>query len=137
MTSGALAKAFVAALASACIAFGASQGFAASFGPAMRGFGATSTVVGACGTGLRLGYATAFDPGIPGYAIDRIDVSNIPAGCLGKNLVATFYGPGDTAVGSAVDVTLPASGTTESIAVDPSSNTIDAGEISGVSVVLA
>jgi hypothetical protein len=131
------ARKMVAATSAACIAFGASQGFAASLGTGTGDIGATSKIVGACGSGLTFGYGTTFDAGISGYAVDRIELSNIPAGCLDKSLTATFYGSGANADGSAVKATLPTAGTTQTIPIDPGSNTIDAGQVSGVSVVVS
>jgi hypothetical protein len=49
----------------------------------------------------------------------------------------TFYNGSNNAVGTAVSSTLPASGTTQSIAITPSSNTIDASVVSGVAVVVS
>lgn len=125
------------AAAAACLVFGGIQGFAASFGTGTVGFGATSEIVRACGSGMTFGYAATFDAGISGYAVTRIDLSDIPDGCHGKSLTATFYGGDENAGGSVVSATLPVSGTTESIPVDPSSNTIDAGAVRGVSVVVS
>lgn len=123
------------AVVSACIASGGIQGFAASLGTGTSGLGATSRIVGACGSGLRLGYSTVFDAAAPGYVVDRIELTNIPAGCLGKSLTATFYGADGTGR-SSVDDILPAAGTTQTIVVDPRSNRIDAGQVDGVSIVI-
>jgi hypothetical protein len=127
----------VLAAAAACIAFGGIYGFAASLGMSTGGLGATSGIVGPCGTGMTFEYSTAFYPGSSEYAVNRIDLSNIPAGCLGKSLTANFYTGDDKSSGSAVSATLPASGKTDSISIDPSSNMIDAARVSGVSVVVS
>jgi hypothetical protein len=125
----------LAALA-ASIAFAGVHGFAASFGAASDGLGATSRMVASCGTGLTLAYTTAFDPGISGDIVNGIDLSNIPAGCLGKTVSVEFT-KGDEAVGSAVRATLPASGTTQTVSVATSSNVIDASQIHAISVVVS
>jgi hypothetical protein len=137
MMSAAWARKLVVAAVAAGLAGGVSQGFAASLATGTGGLGATSKIVGACGSGLTFGYTTTFDPGISGYAVNGIEVSNIPAGCLDKSLTATFYGSDANATGSAVSATLPTTGTTQTIPIDPSSNTIDAGQVSGVSVVVS
>ena len=131
------ARKLACAAAAACLVLGGVQGFAASFGTGTAGFGATSEIVRACGSGLTFGYAATFDAGISGYAVTSIDLSDIPAGCHGKSLTATFFSGDENAGGSVVSATLPASGTTESISVDPSSNTIDAGDVRDVSVVVS
>lgn len=135
--TGMLRTKVVLAAAAASIAFGGVQGFAAWLGAGTEGLGATSRIVGSCGSGLTFGYSATFDTGISGYAVDRLELSNIPAGCLGKTLTATFYNSRSSADGSAVSATLPATGTTQTIPIDPSSNTIDAGRVSGVSVVVS
>lgn len=125
---------FLAALLSS-IAFAAIYAFAASLGSASTGFGADGKPVASCGSGITLSYTTRFVASLSGYAVDGVDVSNIPAGCLGKKLSVTFSNSQD-ADGSAISDTLPTSGTSQSIAVNPSSNTIAAGQISGVSLVV-
>lgn len=127
----------VLAAAAASIAFAGVHGFAASFGAGSAGLGATSRMVASCGTGLTLAYTTTFDASISAYAVDGIHLSNIPAGCLDKSFSVSFYEGHDNVRGSAVLATLPSSGSTQSIAVDPGSNTIDAGRISGISVVVS
>ena len=124
-----------AALAS-LIVFGGVHGFAASLGTSTSGLGEGSTVVASCGTGMNFAYETTSYRGA-GYAIDRIDLSNIPAGCLNKNLYVAFYDSATNPVGSGVDAALPASGTSDTISVAPSSNAIDAERISAVSVVVS
>jgi hypothetical protein len=49
----------------------------------------------------------------------------------------TFYDNRGAVVGAAVDATLTASDTTQSIDIVPSPNTIDATRVSGVSVVVS
>lgn len=120
----------------ACSVFAGVDGFAASLGTSASALGADSAVVGSCGSGMTLDYTVAFYNGSGGHAVDGIDLSGIPAGCLGKNLSVTFYDSEHGAVGSAVDTALPASGATETVPVAPSSNTIEASRISGVSVVV-
>jgi hypothetical protein len=137
MMSAAWARKLAVAAVAAGFAGGVSQGFAASLGTGTGGLGATSRIVAACGSGLTLGYTTTFDMGISAYVVDRIELSNIPVGCLGKSLTATFYGSDANATGYAVSATFPTAGTIQTIPIDPSWNTIDAGQVSGVSVVVS
>lgn len=129
-------KLVLAALA-AVVAFAGAYGFAASLGASTPGIGAGSTLTASCGNGMTLAYTTAFNPAGSGYAVSGIELSNIPAGCRSKNFSATFYDASGSAVGAAVGATLTASGATQHIAVDPDSNAIAAGEVSGVSVVVS
>lgn len=127
----------VLAATAAAVVFAGTYAFAASLGTGTGGLGAGNTVVAACGTGTTFAYTFEYYPGTASYDVDGIDLSHIPAGCLNKSLSATFYDSGDNAVGSEIRATLPTSGTTESISVTPSSNTIDAAQVSGVSVVVS
>jgi hypothetical protein len=86
---------------------------------------------------MTFAYTTAFDPGSSAYAVNGLELTNIPAGCLRKSVSVTFLDSADNATGSAVDGILPASGTTQSISISPSSNPIAAGQVSGVSVVVS
>ena len=86
---------------------------------------------------MTFAYTTEFDPVISDYALDGIEVSNIPAGCLNKSLSVTFLDGTGSRTGSLVSAILPGSGTTKSISITPSSNTIEANEINGVSVVIS
>lgn len=131
-----LARPVLAALA-AGIAFAGVHGFAASLGTTTNGLGADGKPIGSCGAGLTFSYTTAFDPGSAGYAVSGIDVSNIPAGCLGRSITVSFYGSDDRAEGAAVRTTLPAAGGTDDISVDPSANMIDADKIAGVSLAVS
>ncbi len=125
----------VAALA-AVVVFVAIQGFAASLGTASAGLGAGSELVTACGTGMSMSYSTSFYGAVSGYAIDGIDLSDIPSACLGKNISVTFVDRADDAVGSPVTGTLPAAGTTDRIVIAPGANTVALDEVGGVSVVV-
>ena len=127
----------VFALVAASIAFVGVRGFAASFGTDSGGFGAGSQLVASCGRGMTFAYTSGFYAGIRGYAVNRIELSNIPDGCLGRSVSVTFYESGDRASSSPVTGTLPGSGTTETISIPMTSNTIDVGRITGVSVVVA
>lgn len=127
----------LAAAAAAVVASVGAFGFAASQGLGNPGLAAGSQVIASCGSGMTLAYTTAYSAAGSGYAVTGIELSNIPAGCHSKSLSATFQDSDGTAVGSAVDATLTAAGTTQSIAVVPSSNPIDAGRVSGVSVVVS
>jgi hypothetical protein len=110
---------------------------AASLGASTGGLGAGSEVIAACGTGMTFSYTATYYGGKRSYALNGIDLTNIPAGCLNKNLSATFYDNSGNAVGSAIDDTLPASGTTQSMSINPSSNTIDTTLVAGVSIIVS
>jgi hypothetical protein len=120
----------------ACVAAAGAYGFAASLGSSSTGLAAGSEVIAACGSGMTFAYTTTFDAAGSGYTVSGIDLSNIPAGCRSKTLSATFLDDSGSPVGSAVGATLTAVGTTQSIAVSPGSNRIEAGRVSGVSVVV-
>jgi hypothetical protein len=120
----------------ACMVFGGVNGFAASFGTGTGGFAAGDSLVASCGNGMTFAYATAFNEETSGYVVEGINLSNIPSGCLGRSVSVTFDS-GNNTVGSAVAAILPASGTTQSIVIPPNSKTIDASQISGVSVVIS
>jgi hypothetical protein len=130
------ARVVFAALAAAAAFLGA-YGFATTLGSSTTGLGAGSEVVASCGSGLTFAFTAAFSATNSEYVVDGIELSNIPAGCQRKSLSASFYDSNGTTVGSTVDATLTASGSTESIAIAPSSNTIDAGQVNGVSVVVS
>lgn len=124
------------AVISACMAFLATTALAASLGASSSGFGADTKVIGSCGSGMELGYTPEFNTGLSEYVFDAIDLSNIPTSCLGKRLSLTFYGTAGNAVGSAVNITLPTSGTSQNISITPNSNAIDASRVVGVSAVV-
>jgi hypothetical protein len=128
---------FVLAMVAAATVFASVYGFAASLGVSTSGLGADTKVVASCGTGMTFAYTTAYYSGVPGYAVNGVNLSNIPSGCLSKNLSVTFYNGSSNAVGSAITATLPASGTTQSISVTPSANTIDASAVTGVAVTVS
>jgi len=129
----------VLALVASVTVFASVYGFAATLGVSTSGLGADTKVVASCGTGMAFNYSTSYYSGIPGYAISGVNLTNIPAGCLGKSLSVTFYDSNNsnTPVGSAVTATLPATGTTQTVSVTPSANTIDASLVTGVSVVVS
>lgn len=112
-------------------------GFAATLASGSGGLGAGNNVIAACGSGMNFAYTSAYDGDDSGYVVNGIDLSGIPAGCHNESLSATFYDSKGSTVGFAVSATLPASGTTQSIAITPNSNTIDAAQVSGVSVVVS
>lgn len=112
-------------------------GFAASHRLGSTALAAGSEVIASCGSGMTLAYTTAYSAASSGYAVTGIELSNIPAGCQSKSLSATFQDSSGAAVGSAVGATLTAAGTAQSIVVVPGSNPIDAGRVSGVSVVVS
>jgi hypothetical protein len=129
-------KLALAALVSV-VAFCGVRGHASSFATTSSGLGATSRPVVSCGTSLTVAYTSSFDRGIAAYAVDGIELSSIPAGCSGKTVSVTFYESDDRADGSTVRATLPATGSARYVAVDPSSDPIDAGRVGGVSVVVS
>ena len=133
MTTAKLACAAVAA----SFVFGGSYAFAASFGVSEGGLHAGSNLIAACGSGMTFAYTTAFEPGSSAYAVNGIELMNIPVGCLRKSVSVTFLDSGENAAGSAVDAVLPGSGTTQSISINPRSNPIAAARVSGVSVVVS
>jgi hypothetical protein len=110
---------------------------AASQGSSTSGFGTDTKVIGSCGSGIAFADTTTYDSGIAGYAVNGINLSNIPAGCLHKSLSVTFYNDSKTPVGSTVTTSLPSTGTTESIPVTPSTNTIETSLVTGISVVVS
>ena len=131
-----MTKLVVAALAAVAACLGA-YGFAATLGSSTTGLWAGNQVVASCGSGMTFAYSTAFHAADSDYVVNGIKLSNIPAGCQRKSLSASFYDSNGTTVGSPVGATLPASDTSQSIAISPSSNAIEAGEVSGVSIVVS
>jgi hypothetical protein len=128
---------FVLAAIVAVVAFSGVYGFAASLGISSGGLGAGNQIVASCGSGLTLAYTTTFSSAVPGYAVNGINLTNIPSGCWNKNIAVTFTDSSNNPVGSEVTGTLPGSGTTSSISITPSSNEIDASKVTGVSVVVS
>ena len=122
------------AAAAALMAFGGVYGFAASLGLSSSGLGAGSAVVAACGTGTTVSYSTTYTAAISGYSVSQVNLASIPAGCLSKTYNIQLTGAGGAAVGSAMSGTLPASGTTATIAT---SGTPDASLVTGVSAVFS
>lgn len=129
-------KLVLAALA-ALIVFGDVDGFAASLGSSTGGFGATTKLVSSCGPGLSLEYTTVPFTAASGYAVNSIDLSDIPTGCQRERISVTFYTANNKAMGSPVSDTLPSSGTSQSIPIDPSTNRIEPDQVRGVSVVVS
>jgi hypothetical protein len=126
-------KMIVAAVA-AFIVFAGVYGFAASLGMTTSGLGAGSSVVAACGTGIQASYTTAYASGIPGYAVSQVNLASIPATCLSKSYKIQLTGASGVTIGSEMSGTLPASGTTASIAT---SGNPDASLVTGISVVVS
>lgn len=110
---------------------------AATLGTSSGGLSAGSEVIASCGAGMEFTYIAAYYAGERSYALNGIDLTNIPAGCLNKRLSATFYDSRGNSLGSRIIDTLPASGTAQSVSIDPTSNYIDTTLVSGVSVVIA
>lgn len=129
-------KLVLATVASVTV-FGSVYGFAASMGISTSGLGADNKVVAACGSGMTFAYTTSYYSSLPGYSVNGISLSNIPAGCLNKSLAVTFSDGSNAALGSQVTATLPASGTTSTVSITPSSNDIDASKVANVSVVVS
>ncbi len=126
-------KILVAAVASSVI-FAGVYGFAASLGLTSSGLGAGSAVVAACGSGINAAYSTTYSASIPGYSVSQVNLSAIPAACLSKSYKIQLTGASGVAIGSEMSGTLPASGTTATIAT---SGTPDASLVTGVSVVVS
>jgi len=126
-------KIIVAAVVSSIVVAGV-YGFAASLGLTSSGLGAGSAVVAACGTGINAAYTTTYSASIPGYSVSQVNLSAIPAACLSKSYKIQLTGASGVAVGSEMTGTLPASGTTASIAT---AGTPDASLVTGVSVVIS
>ena len=122
------------ATAVALVAFGGVYGFAASLGITTSGLGAGSAVVAACGSGTTVAYTTAYTAGISGYSVTQVNLASIPAGCLSKAYRIQLTGAAGATIGSEVSGTLPASGTTATIAT---SGNPDASLVTGVSVVFS
>ena len=127
---------FLVAGVAAAAVFGSVYGFAASLGISTSGLGADNKVVASCGTGMTFAYTTSYYSTQPGYAVNGINLSAIPAGCLGKNLAVTFSDGTNAALGSQITATLPASGTTATVSITPSANDIDASKVANISVVV-
>jgi hypothetical protein len=128
-----LTLAIVASLA----VFASVYGFAASLGVSTSGLGADNKVVASCGSGMTFAYTTSYYSGLPGYAVNGISLSNIPAGCLNKSLAVTFTDGSNAALGSQVTASLPATGTTSTVSITPSADDIDASKVANVSVVVS
>lgn len=126
-------KMIVAGVA-AFIVFASVYGFAASLGLSSSGLGAGSSVVSACGSGIQAAYTTAYASSISGYSVSQVNLSSIPAGCLSKSYKVQLTGAGGAAVGSEMSGTLPAAGSTASIAT---AGTPDASLVTGISVVVS
>ena len=132
MVAARLAKLVVVSLAA-----GATYGVAATLGSGSAALEAGSKVITSCGSGMTFAYTSAFSTTVSGYVVNGIDLTDIPPGCRDRTLSVTFYDNRGAIVGAAVDATLTASGTTQSIDIVPSPNTIDATRVSGVSVVVS
>jgi hypothetical protein len=129
-----MATKLVIATAAAGTAFAGVYGFAASLGITTSGLGAGSAVVAACGTGTSVSYSTTYASAISGYAVSQVNLASIPAACLSKSYNIQLTGAAGATVGSAMTGTLPASGTTATIAT---SGNPDASLVTGVSVVFS
>jgi hypothetical protein len=126
-------KLLLAAVVSSLV-FAGVYGFAASLGLTSSGLGAGSAVVASCGTGINAAYSTTYSASIPGYSVSQVNLSAIPAACLSKSYKIQLTGASGVAVGSEMSGTLPASGTTATIAT---AGTPDASLVTGVSVVIS
>jgi hypothetical protein len=125
---------FVIATAVALIAFGGVYGFAASLGITSSGLGAGSAVVAACGTGTTVSYSMTYTAAISGYSVSQVNLASIPPARLSKSYNVQLTGAAGATVGSAMSGTLPASGTTATIAT---AGNPDASLVTGVSVVFS
>ena len=128
-----LTKMVIAAIAAATV-FGGVYGFAASLGLTTSGLGAGNAVVAACGSGIQASYTTAYSASVPGYSVSQVNLASIPAGCLSKAYRIQLTGAAGATIGSEMTGTLPASGTTASIAT---AGTPDASLVTGISVVVS
>lgn len=135
--SGAWRARLVVVVLAALVTVVCSYGFGASRGAGATGFAAGDEVITSCGSGMTVAYTTAFDVTDSGYAVSGIELSDIPAACQGQSLSLSFYDSSGAPIGSPVDATLNSVGTTQSIAIDPDSNNIDASNVSGISVVVS
>jgi hypothetical protein len=118
----------------ASIVFAGVYGFAASLGLTSSGLGAGNAVVSSCGTGINAAYSTTYTASIPGYSVSQVNLTGIPAACLGKSYKIQLTGNSGVAVGSEMSGSLPASGTTANV------NTVgtpDASLVTGISVVVS
>jgi hypothetical protein len=122
------------ATAVALLAFGGVYGFAASLGITTSGLGAGSAIVAACGTGTTVSYTTAYASGISGYAVSQVNLASLPSTCLSKTYRIQLTGASGVTVGSEMSGSLPASGTTATIAT---AGNPDASLVTGVSVVFS
>ena len=118
----------------ASIVFAGVYGFAASLGLTSSGLGAGNAVVSSCGTGINAAYSTTYTASIPGYSVSQVNLTGIPAACLGKQYKIQLTGASGVAVGSEMSGALPASGTTASI---NTSGTPDASLVTCISVVVS
>jgi hypothetical protein len=116
--------------------FASVYGFAASLGVSTSGLGADNKVVASCGSGMTFAYTTSYYAGLPGYAVNGISLSSIPAGCYGKSLAVTFSDGSNAALGSQVTASLPSTAT-GSVSITPGTNDIDASKVANVSVVVS
>jgi hypothetical protein len=128
-----LTKMVVGAVAAFTV-FAGVYGFAASLGLTTSGLGAGNAVVAACGSGTTAAYTTAYASGIPGYSVSQVNLASIPAACLSKAYRIQLTGAAGAAIGSEMTGTLPASGTTASIAT---AGSVDASLVTGISVVIS
>jgi hypothetical protein len=126
-------KMVIAAVAAATV-FGGVYGFAASLGLTTSGLGAGNAVVAACGSGIQASYTTTYSASVPGYSVNQVNLASIPAGCLSKAYRIQLTGAAGATIGSEMSGTLPASGTTASIAT---AGTPDASLVTGISVVVS
>jgi hypothetical protein len=118
----------------ALVVFASTYGFAASLGLTTNGLGAGSSVVAACGTGINAAYSTTYTASIPGYSVSQVNLSAIPSTCLSKAYKIQLTGASGAAIGSEMTGTLPATGTTATIAT---AGNPDASLVTGVSVVVS
>ncbi len=127
----------VLAMVASVTVFASVYGFAASLGVNTSGLGADNKIIASCGSGMTFAYTTSYSSTQPGYAVNGINITSIPAGCLNKTLAVTFSDGSNAALGSQITATLPASGTTDSISVTPATNDIDASKVGNISVVVS
>jgi hypothetical protein len=114
-------------------------GFAASLGASSKTLGAGTSSVVACQTGtLAAGYATLYEPTIPGYKVGVVTVSGLDTGsspnCASKSFRIALTNSSNASLGE-VTGTTPSSGTT--FTADFTSGNVSAANVTGIHIVLS
>ena len=113
--------------------FGATTAFAASLGITGPGLGAGNATVASCNATATISYATAFSSSGPlGYKVTTAPITSAGT-CSGKAFKATLSGAAGASLGE-VTGTLD---TTGAFTADFTTKNVDAGLVTGVSVVIS